>query len=126
MNWLWMFLPDEVLPLIIAGIGISLIVGVINRQAAFRLLGILFLSVLLAPFIEGFVSGLPLILILLLLAIIGLSMIKGVSAMLIGKEATDHVVGNLATEFIKLLLKLIFLPFRLIWWGVRGPGQRQR
>lgn len=116
---LWMLLPDGALPLVIAGIGLALMVGLLSGGAAFRILGMLLLFALLSPFVEGVMGGMPPWVGLILMAIIILALLRGVASLALGKRAAAHMVGILAADLVRLALRLLFLPFRAVGGLVR-------
>ncbi len=123
MQWLWLFLPDEALVLVIVLIGMGLMVGFLRPRSAGQLLGGIVLMLLLAPFIESFVSSLPWWVNLLLLFGIGWAVIRGLSRFVLGARAADHMVGTLAADVVRALFRAVFfalaLPFRFIGWMLR-------
>ena len=124
MQWLWMFLPDEAMPLIIALIGLGLMVGLLRLRSAGQLLGGLVLMLLLTPFIESFVSSLPPWVNLLLLVWIGWAMIQAAIRFILGPMAAGHMVGILAADVVRFGFRAVFfvlaLPFRALGWLLRG------
>lgn len=116
---LWMFLPDEWLILAIVGIGLALILGLVNRSTAFRILGMILLFALLSPIIEGVMGEFPPWISLVILAVVVLYLLRGVANLLIGSRASDEMVGSLAADFVKLIGKSLLLPFYFIRWIVR-------
>ena len=116
---LWMLLPDGALPLVIAGIGLALMVGLLSGGAAFRILGILLLFALLSPFVEGVMGGMPPWVGLILMAIIALALLRGAASLVLGRRAADHMVGILAADCVRLALRLLLLPFRAVGGLVR-------
>ncbi len=117
---LWMLLPDGVMPLVIAGIGLALIVGLLSRSAAFSLLGMVVLFALLGPIVEGVAGTLPAWMSLVLLIVIGLVLLRGLAALVIGRRASDHMVGILAADLVRMVFLALLFPFRLVWRTVRA------
>ncbi len=109
---LLLLLPDEALPLIIAGLGIALILGIINRRVVFNLLGIVILFSLLSPFIDSLFESLPLWLLLLLSLGFAFSILKLVLNTVFGKEATGNFLGRVLFEIFALPFRCIGLLFR--------------
>jgi hypothetical protein len=111
MQWLWLFLPDEALVLVVALIGLGLIVGFLRPRSAGQLLGGIVLMLLLGPFIEGFVSSLP------------WAVVRALSRFVLGGRAADHMAGILAADGVRWLFRSVFfvltLPFRFIGWMFR-------
>jgi len=118
MNLIWAFLPDEALVLVIVAIGFGLMVGIIRVRTAASLLGGLFLITLLGPFVEMLFESLPSWLTLMVLALICLSLLRAFLGLVLGRRASDHVVGILAADVVRFcfvsVLEILFLPFRMI------------
>jgi len=114
-----MFIPDEALLLIVMGIGLALMLGLIGGRAALGILGMVLLLPLLSPFVEALVGELPPWVSLVLLAIVALALIRGLAALLLGARAADTMVGNLAADLVRLVVRLLLLPLRMGRWAVR-------
>jgi hypothetical protein len=123
MSLLWALIPDEALILVIAAIGIGLILRIISGRTAVSLIGGIALMVLLAPFVEALFASLPWWLTLLLFAGLVLSVLRGLSSVVLGERASDHMVGTLASDVVRFcfvgFFQLLFMPFRLIGWLFR-------
>jgi hypothetical protein len=89
-------------------------------RAALTILALLLLFPLLAPVIEAMVEELPPWLSLLLLAFIGLSMLQGLAALLLGPRAADTMVGSLAADLVRFVVGMLVLPLRLVRWAIRS------
>lgn len=131
MRWgvLWMLLPDEVLPLIIVGVGLALILGLLSGRAALGLiLALVVLPPVLAPFVEGVLGDLPPWVSLVLLAFLGLAIIRGVVGLVLGQRAADTMVGSLAADLVRLVVRILFFPLRIVRSAFRmvsnGSGLR--
>lgn len=112
MRLLWLLLPDDAfLALTCVGVGLGLIVGLVRPRVAFSILGMAILIVMMAPLIEEFISGLPAWVGLLLLIGISFAIVRLVFALLIGRQATSHMVGQLAAVSVVFVLAL---PFRIM------------
>lgn len=110
---LWAFLPDEAIPLLVAGIGLLAIVGLLRgRRLASVLLPVLLLPIV-SPFVESAVATLPGWVSLALIAIIVLSLARAAASVLLGRRAAEHMVGILAADLVRSALSLLFLPIRL-------------
>ena len=118
MSLLWFFLPDEALPLIIVGVGLALILGF--GRGVLGILGLLLLIPIVAPFVEALLGELPLWVSLLILAIVGLAIFRGLAGLLIGARAADHMMGILAADVVRLVVLFLFFPFRLAGWVFRA------
>jgi hypothetical protein len=123
MNWILALVPDQALVLVIVLIGLALMCGMINARRAFGLIGGIILFLILSPFIGSLVDALPGWLLLGLVLVLGLSMLRAVSNFLIGRGATNEMVGSLAADLVRLGFRAIFfvltLPFRALGWLAR-------
>lgn len=109
-----LLLPEELLPLLLVGAGLCLILGLRSLAVGLAVVAIT------APFI-GVIAGavleqLPWFVVLAVLALAVLSMLRAASNLLLGRAATDHVVGDLAADVVRFVIKL---PFRLVGWAAR-------
>lgn len=124
MNWFINLVPDELLLLFIAGVGVAVILGLLNRRMLMPLLGLVVVSSLIGPFVGGLLSALP----TWFVAIISIGLLFGalgwLASLVLGKGATDHLVGTLAADVVRVVFGLLFLPLRLLF-GVVG-GRRNR
>jgi hypothetical protein len=114
MSWLWMLLPDELLPLFIVGIGLAVILRILRVKAAMAILGGLLLSFILSPFVDAIFDYLPAWVSVLVILCIGLVILRGLISLLIGRRAAEHMVGSLAAELVKGIFSLLLLPFKII------------
>ena len=111
---LWSLLPTSALPLVIAGVGLALIVGIIKPRKAGAIIGFLVLSLLLAPFFQALLDSLPWWVCLALTIVFVLSLLKAAFQLMIGGRATDHVVGALTADVIRMFLRGLLFPFRVL------------
>ncbi len=121
MRNLWLFLPDEAMVLVIAGIGLALILGLIRRQAALALVGAVAVSLLVGPFVEAVIGALPGWALFVLLVFLAFSLFRASLSLFLGSGAADHAVGSLAASVIRFCFGLLFLPFRVLGWMIRRP-----
>lgn len=103
----WTFFPDEGFVLLIALGGLALMLGF--RQVAASLIGSTVLFMVLSPFVEQFVAGFSPFWQLLILALVGLVLLRTVVVLLLGKQTAAHLAAL-------LLHDLILLPFRALGW----------
>lgn len=127
MMTLLAWLPNEFMVLGIVLIGFGLIVGLLTLRRAAALLGFIVLLMVSGPFVDSLLDTLldlaPWWLLLLLGILLVFSLLGALSRMLIGRKASDHMVGTLAADVVrfgfKALLGLAALPFRLLFGGQR-------
>lgn len=122
MRWsLLTLVPDEALPLLIAAVGLAMVCGLLRGRAALGLLAMLLLAPVLGALGESLLAQCPPWVTWLVLAGVGLSLLKGLAALLLGPRAADTMLGALAADLVRfvvrLALPLLLLP--LIWWAVR-------
>jgi len=114
MQWMWLFLPDEALVLVIALIGLGLMAGLLRPRSAGQLLGGIVLMLLLTPFAESLVAWLPGWVTLVLLAGIALAVIRGFFRLVLGSRAADNMVGSLAADVVRTAFRGVFFLFTLL------------
>lgn len=109
------FLPIEFMPLILIGGGFALILGAqtIARSLFVLAAVMVFLPVILEPLL----MLLPEWVLWLLIGFVWLSVFGSISVLILGKGASDSMVGILASDFVKWLL---FAPFKAVIWIFRG------
>jgi len=117
----WALLPDEALPLVIMVAGLLMILGF--RRAGLSILGAALLLPMLAPFVEALFGELPPWVSLVILAFIGLAILRGLAALLIGQRAADTMVGSLAADVVRIVVGILFFPLRVAWWAFRLIGR---
>ena len=111
MRNLAMFLPDELLPLLLVAAGLCLIVGL--RSTAFALAALAIATPFVGVIVGTLLDQLPWFVAAAILAFSVLSMARALSNLLIGRRSTDHMVGDLAADVVRFALKL---PFRVLGW----------
>jgi hypothetical protein len=121
---LWALVPDEAYVLILCGIGLLAMFGFMRGKLATTIVGFVVLPVLIAPFAESLFAGLPVWVSVLALAVFGLVILRGLLELLIGKQAANHAVGDIASRLIRGGFKLIFLPIRLLLGWLRSRSSR--
>lgn len=124
MWWLLAWLPDEALVLVVLGLGLALTLGLITGQAVLRTLGFLLLFPVIALFAGAILGNLPGWVSLLLAAAVGFSMLRFMAALLLGRRASDHMVGSLAAHTILSVFRLVFLPLRVIGAVMRATARK--
>ena len=112
---LWLLLPQEALPLLLIG-GAFL---VMFRLASLRavLTAVIFFALLpvFSPIIEALFSALPAWMSFLLLVGMGFWAFQAIATTVMGRGAAEHMVGSLATDIVRFLVRAAFLPVRLMW-----------
>lgn len=123
MRWapFWMLLPDEALPFIVVGLGFAVLFGFLRLRGAMAILvGLVVLPVLLAPSIDGMMEEVPRSVSLATLVVLGLILLRGLAALLLGGRAADHMTGILAADVVRLVvLGLLVMPLRVVRWALR-------
>ncbi len=112
---LWLLLPDEALILVIIGGAFLVMLRIASVRAVLGAVIFFALTPLLGPVIEALFSALPAWLSLLFLAGMGFWCFQAIATTVIGRRATDHMVGSLAADLVRLFVKAAFLPLRLLW-----------
>jgi hypothetical protein len=107
MSILLALLPDNALVLVIMIAAFGLIIGVINRAIAFRIVGMIVLYAMLSPFISSLFDYLPPWLVTVLEIAFILSIARWILSALFGRRSTDHFVGI-------LMWNLFAFPFRFL------------
>ena len=120
MSWLWFFLPDEALPLLIVGVALALIIGLLTGRAALIILGLLILIPILTPFVEALLGAMPAWIALVILVIVAIWILRGLATLFLGSSrAADHMVASVAADVVRLIVVCLFLPFRMVGWIFR-------
>jgi ABC-type multidrug transport system fused ATPase/permease subunit len=123
MNLLLTLLPDQALILVIAAIALGLILRIISPKYAAFIVGGIILMLVMEPFFDALFAALPWWLTLLVSGFLLLSLLRSLFNLLLGSRATDHMVGILAADAVRLSLagvfRLLFMPFRLVGWLLR-------
>jgi hypothetical protein len=111
---LWALVPDSALPLIIVGVALALMIGIIKPRRAMSIVGMIIVCIIAEPFINALFDALPTWLNLLITIAFVLSMVRAGIRLLLGNRATDHMVGILAADVVRLFFRILFFPFRLL------------
>jgi hypothetical protein len=121
---LLLLIPIELVSLLLVAGGLAMIVGA--RQLAGSLLcltaALVFLPALLAPLFDAMPDALLWPLLALFALVLLLALLRGASAMLIGRNATDTMVGELAARAVvglllfgaRVISSIVRLPFRVL------------
>jgi hypothetical protein len=117
---LWVLLPDEALPLLLVGAAVAVMLGLLRPRALVGLLGLCLLLPVIGAGLEVLLGQLPAWVSLLVLVGLGLALLRGLAALLIGTRAADTMVGTLAADVVRLVVMAVFgLPIRLARWAIR-------
>jgi hypothetical protein len=123
MNLLLALIPDQALILVIAAIALGLILRIISPKYAASIVGAIVLMLLMEPFVDALFAALPWWVTLLVTGFFLASLLRGLFNLTLGARATDHMVGILAADVVRLSLagifRLFLLPFRLAGWLLR-------
>jgi len=115
MALFWWFIPQEWWPWIAVGLLVGWLIGVVRLRTLVAV-GTL---IVLWPYIEAWLGGLPLWARYGLAGLVGLSFLRDLLAFFLGDRAADHAIG----EFVGYLLKVAFwtlaVPFRAVGWMLR-------
>jgi len=111
---LWSLLQVSALPLVIIGVALALIVGIVKPRGAMTILGGVILTILLTPFFNAVFDLLPWWLCLLLTVAFFMSILRAGVQLLLGPRATDHMVGALATDVVRMCIRALFFPLRIL------------
>jgi len=112
---LWLLLPEEALPLILIGGAFLIMLRIVSLRAVLGAVIFFALLPVFSPIIESLFSVLPAWVTLLFFVGIGFSCLQAIATTLIGRRAADHMVGSLAADVVRFVLKLAVLPLRLLW-----------
>lgn len=97
--------PDNILALVIVGLGLALMLNLVRPGWVFGALGWLIGLLLLSPFIAPLMGALPFWVLALLLVFLSFFSLRMVLELLIGKEGAGSFMGRLTWE-------LFSAPFR--------------
>lgn len=113
LAWL---LPDEAIVLVVAGIGLALVIGLRRAaRALFGLLVIMLLTPFLLPLVDVAIDAMPLWFVLLAGAALCLAILRAALGIMVGRDAAAHAIGRLVAEAVLGMLRLVFLPLRLLF-----------
>lgn len=127
MDLVLFFIPDEMLPLLIMGIGFALIFRIVSVGWAFGFIASLVILHLLSPFIESLIGGLidsmdPWLLTLLMI-LLTFYLLRLLLSLILGREGASSFLGRVAYDIFLLPFRAVAGLFRLFLW--RG-GRRVR
>ncbi|HTE44525.1 MAG TPA: hypothetical protein VK636_04710 [Gemmatimonadaceae bacterium] len=120
LNLLLAFIPDSALPVIIAGAGLLIMLGLVKPRTAFGFIGVFVLSIVTAPLIEAVFAELPLWLTALILVAGGFWAVRTVLEFTLGEHAAGHVIGTAFIATVRLLFLTLFFPVRVVVRALRS------
>jgi len=120
MSRLLFWVPNSLMGLAVAVIGLGLIIGVIRPRRAWSLLGLILLLLFTRPIIGALINSLlgavPIWMVAVAIPFALLALARGTLRLLIGKRAFDHMVGTLAASGIlwgiRKCSRALSFPFR--------------
>lgn len=118
MRHLILLVPPEAAVLVIALAGLALVVGA--RRWARMLFAFGVALVLVPPLLAPIFDALPTWVLLAVLVLLGLGVLRALSSLLIGQRATDHMVGILAADVVRLAVSAPFRILGLAFRALRG------
>lgn len=118
MQWLAFLIPDNMLVLVIVGLGLALILGLVRPGWVMGTLGWLLGIVILTPFIEAFIGALPWWILLILVVFLGFYLLRMFLELLLGREGAGRVMGQLA-------LTILIFPFKVLRSFISGRRRNQ-
>jgi len=117
---LWAFLPEELLALALVVAVFGVMLGLLSGRAFFGLLALIMFLPIVAAAIEAILGELPPWVSLLVLAFVGVALLQGLVALFLGSQAAATMAGNLAADLVRLALRLMFFPLRVVGWAARA------
>lgn len=112
------FMPDAAMPLLVAGLGVALMLGLIDGSTILTILGFVLIVVpLLAVVMPAVLDQVPEWALLLVFALGGVIVLRHLLTALIGKQGASIFLGH-------ALLAVAALPFRLLWGLMRIAVRR--
>jgi len=108
----WIFLPQELLPLLVIVMAMLSIVGLVRPSRVYGVLLLIAVMPILSLIIEEVLAALPWYVGVLLLVGLTTNVVRLVLELFLGKEAAGHVLGHATIATFKGLFYLIGLPVR--------------
>jgi len=112
---LWFILPDEAVLLVLVVGGLLVICRLVSVRAVLGVVVLMTMVPVLAPLIEEVFAALPGWLALGLLAVMGFWGLQMVATFVLGRSTAEHMVGTLAADLVRLLVRAALFPFRVVW-----------
>lgn len=112
---IWLLLPQEALPLVLIGGAFMVMFRIASLRAVLGAVVAFALLPIFSPIIEALFSALPAWVALLFFVGMGFWCLQAIATTVIGRGAAEHMVGSLAADLVRLLVKTAFVPVRLLW-----------
>lgn len=112
---LWLLLPQEALPLLLVGGAVLVMFGIASIRTVLGALIVFALTPIFSPIVEALFGALPAWLALLCFVGLGFWCVQAIATTVMGRGAAEHMVGSLAADLVRFVLKSAFLPVRLVW-----------
>jgi len=109
---LFALIPDALLPLLVLGVGLATLLRLISLRSGLAILAGLLLARLAAPVIESLLATVPLWAAILILLGLAVGAVRVVLELLLGREATGHVIGSLVLAGFRLVSGMVLFPLR--------------
>lgn len=113
------FLPEEAYPLILVLLAIAVIAGVARSRLLVGFILFLVLSPLIAELALQLIVAMPLWVVVMVGVGLVTWFLRTALSVVLGRNAADQAVGALAADLIKVALRILLLPFRLVGWLLR-------
>jgi len=88
-------------------IGIAVMLRIVRMQAAFFLIGVIFLAAYLLPLTGAYAGSIPTWLFVIIVVILGISLLRGIVSILFGRDAANNFVGGLLGNILTPLFQAI-------------------
>lgn len=112
---LWLFLPQEALPLLLIGGAFLVMFRIASLRSVLGTVICFAVLPVFSPVIEAVFGALPGWLALLFFVGMGFWCFQAIATTVMGRGAAEHMVGSLAADIVRSLVKIAFLPVRVVW-----------
>lgn len=112
LDLIWLFLPEELLPLLIVGLALLSIIGLIRPARVVAFAGLVVLLPVISLVVEEVVARLPWYVVILLLVALLTNAARLILEFFFGQEAAGHILGRTVIGVFKFACILISLPLR--------------
>ena len=118
MSHLWVFLPEEAIPLILTLMVLGVVAGLVRLRVLIAFVLVLAMLPLVMAQLDTLMAATPWWLVVMIVIGILMHVVRSGLSLLLGTSAANHVIGRLAVAGITLtfrvLTRLLLAPFRLI------------